>query len=111
MAVTVSARVQEVVVINTHLLYPHNACSTIIRLREVHKILEYLQARSTFETSPELYPNQKLDPNQHRCAVSCVATPVCSEGSNLTGTLIIMGLPEGALLLRWWCTMRAGAIR
>ena len=33
-------------VINTHLLYPHNACSTIIRLREVHKILEYLQARA-----------------------------------------------------------------
>jgi hypothetical protein len=37
---------QEVVVVNTHLLYPHNACSTIIRLREVHKILEYLQARA-----------------------------------------------------------------
>lgn len=47
MTVTVDARLQEVVVINTHLLYPHNACSTIIRLREVHKILEYLQARST----------------------------------------------------------------
>ena len=46
MTVSEDARLQEVVVINTHLLYPHNACSTIIRLREVHKILEYLQARS-----------------------------------------------------------------
>ncbi|KAK9821977.1 hypothetical protein WJX81_000051 [Elliptochloris bilobata] len=43
----------EVVVINTHLLYPHNACSTIIRLREVHKILEYLQEyRSAWGVSP-----------------------------------------------------------
>ena len=49
--VTVRARLQEVVVINTHLLYPHNACSTIIRLREVHKILEYLQARSAVWTA------------------------------------------------------------
>ncbi|CAI5515875.1 unnamed protein product [Closterium sp. Naga37s-1] len=34
----------EVLVINTHLLFPHNANSSVIRLREVYKILEYVDA-------------------------------------------------------------------
>ena len=32
----------DVLVVNTHLLFPHNANSTLIRLRECFKILEYL---------------------------------------------------------------------
>ncbi|GJP55622.1 hypothetical protein CLOM_g14572 [Closterium sp. NIES-68] len=35
---------REVMVINTHLLFPHNANSSVIRLREVYKILEYVDA-------------------------------------------------------------------
>lgn len=34
----------EALIVNTHLLFPHNANSSLIRLREVFKILEYLKA-------------------------------------------------------------------
>ncbi|CAI5982955.1 unnamed protein product [Closterium sp. NIES-65] len=33
----------EMLVVNTHLLFPHNANSSLIRLREVYKVLEYLE--------------------------------------------------------------------
>ena len=53
--------------INTHLLYPHNACSTIIRLREVHKILEYLQARRS------ACPSRCPPSQEHVLAMMCMA--------------------------------------
>jgi len=34
----------EALVVNTHLLFPHNANSSLIRLREVFKILEYVKS-------------------------------------------------------------------
>ncbi|GJP46707.1 hypothetical protein CLOM_g5959 [Closterium sp. NIES-68] len=33
----------EMLLVNTHLLFPHNANSSLIRLREVYKVLEYLE--------------------------------------------------------------------
>lgn len=39
---SVGATAYDVLVVNTHLLFPHNANSTLIRLRECFKILEYL---------------------------------------------------------------------
>lgn len=36
------ASLGDVLVVNTHLLFPHNSNSTLIRLRETFKILEYL---------------------------------------------------------------------
>mmetsp|Transcript_9011 Transcript_9011/g.25891 ORF Transcript_9011/g.25891 Transcript_9011/m.25891 type:complete len:418 (-) Transcript_9011:159-1412(-) len=41
------AGVKDVIVVNTHLMFPHNSNSTLIRLREVFKILEYLQQYRT----------------------------------------------------------------
>lgn len=41
---------EDLLVVNTHLLFPHNANSTLIRLRESFKILEYLHAYQTSAT-------------------------------------------------------------
>ncbi|CAL9213393.1 unnamed protein product [Arabidopsis halleri] len=35
---------QEVIIVNTHLLFPHDSSLSIVRLHEVYKILEYLEA-------------------------------------------------------------------
>ncbi|RID49120.1 hypothetical protein BRARA_I05582 [Brassica rapa] len=35
---------QEVLIVNTHLLFPHDSTLSIARLRQVYKILEYLEA-------------------------------------------------------------------
>jgi len=35
---------QEVIIVNTHLLFPHDSSLSIVRLHQVYKILEYLEA-------------------------------------------------------------------
>ncbi|KAL1220310.1 putative calcium-binding protein [Cardamine amara subsp. amara] len=35
---------QEVIIVNTHLLFPHHSSLSIVRLHQVYKILEYLEA-------------------------------------------------------------------
>eukprot|EP00899_Mesostigma_viride_P019558 jgi/Mesvir1/27603/Mv07340-RA.1 len=42
-AAAARAALPDLLAVNTHLLFPHNANSTLIRLREVFKILEFLQ--------------------------------------------------------------------
>lgn len=44
----------EMLLVNTHLLFPHNANSSLIRLRQVYKILEYLEQYKTLNRLPPM---------------------------------------------------------
>eukprot|EP01018_Ginkgo_biloba_P039921 Gb_21646 [translate_table: standard] len=44
---------QEVLIVNTHLLFPHNSNFCLVRLRQAYKILEYLE---TFKAEHKLPP-------------------------------------------------------
>eukprot|EP00271_Cylindrocystis_brebissonii_P000092 TRINITY_DN10106_c1_g1_i1.p1 TRINITY_DN10106_c1_g1~~TRINITY_DN10106_c1_g1_i1.p1 ORF type:complete len:695 (-),score=91.27 TRINITY_DN10106_c1_g1_i1:160-2244(-) len=44
----------DMLLVNTHLLFPHNSNSSVIRLRQVYKILEYLEGYKAREQAPPM---------------------------------------------------------